>query len=351
MITNNNFVRKSLLFAAISVGMFSLFGCTLGVGTNGESITVYSERHYDTDQILFDNFEDETGIRIDVVDGDADFLINRMQNEGEGTPADVLIIADAGRLHRAQEAGVLRPSESQVLNENIPARYREAEGHWYGLTMRARVLVFDPERVDRSELSTYEALTDEEWEGRIVTRTSANIYNQSLMASFIEIVGEEEALALAEGLAANFARKPSGNDRDQAKYVAAGGADVAIMNTYYMGRMLHSSDPYEREVGESLEVFFPNQETTGTHVNVSGAGVAKHSDNPEDALRFIEFLSGEESQASFANANFEYPLNRNVDKHELLESWGDFKPQEIRLDVLGKHSVRAAELLDEAGWE
>jgi len=352
MILNNiKILQKSFLFLVAAIGVFSLFGCTLGVQRDGESITVYSERHYDSDQILFDKFEQETGVRVNVVDGDADFLINRMQNEGEDTAADVLIIADAGRLHRAFEAGVLQGTTSAVLEENIPSQYREENGYWYGLTMRARVFVYDPERVDQAELSTYEALTGEEWRGRIVTRTSANIYNQSLMASFLEIMGEEDAKAFAEGLVANFARRPSGNDRDQAKYVAAGNADVAIMNTYYIGRMLHSADPHEREVAKNLEVFFPNQETTGTHVNVSGAGVAKHSDNPEGALEFIEFLSGVEAQASFANENYEYPLNPDVEKHELLEAWGTFKAQDIRLDVLGKHSSRAAQIMDEVGWE
>jgi len=344
-------MRKTALFLSVTTILFLLYGCMLGVATDGESITVFSERHYDTDQTLFDQFEQETGITVNIIDGNADPLINRLENEGEDTMADVLLIADAGRLHRAKDKGLLQPIESDILFENIPSNYRDADNYWFGLTKRARVLVYHPDRVDESELSTYEALTEPKWEGRIVTRTSTNIYNQSLMASFIEIMGEDEARTFAEGLVANFARTPAGNDRDQSKYVVQGGADVAIMNTYYIGRMMNSSDPFEQEVAETVRVFFPNQETTGTHVNVSAAGVTRDSKNQEGAIRFIEFLSSEAAQSAFANANFEYPVNENVAVHELLESWGAFKPQDINLSKLGIHSYRASTLMDEVGWE
>ena len=341
------------LLLSLSVGMIVLMlsACTFGVNPDGESITVFSERHYDTDQMLFDLFEQQTGIRVNVIDGGADELINRLENEGEDTSADVLIIADAGRLHRAKTKDLLQPVESDTLFENIPSNYRDADNYWFGLTKRARVLVYHPDRVDPSELSTYEALTEPKWEGRVVTRTSSNIYNQSLMASFIEIMGEEDARAWAEGITANFARTPAGNDRDQSKFVVEGGADVAIMNTYYIGRMMNSSDPFEQEVAETVGVFFPNQDTTGTHVNVSAAGVTKHSDNVEAAVQFIEFLSGEEAQESFANANYEYPVNENVEMHDLLKSWGEFKAQDINLSVLGENSYQATIIMDEVGWE
>lgn len=340
----------TFLMMLVSVSIFTLSACTLGVDTDGESITVFSERHYDTDQALFETFEEETGIAVNVIDGDADPLINRLENEGEDTSADVLLIADAGRLHRAKERNLLQPVESEVLNANIPDNYRDRENYWFGLTKRARVLVYHPERVDESELSTYEALSDEAFEDRIVTRTSANIYNQSLMASFIDIMGETQAKEWAQGLVNNFARNPAGNDRDQAKYVVEGNADIAIMNTYYIGRMMNSSDSFEREVAETVEVFFPNQETTGTHVNVSAAGVIKHAPNPQGAQAFIEFLSGEAAQSDFANANYEYPVNESVEPHALLRSWGDFYAQDINLSALGKHSTRAATIMDEVDW-
>ncbi len=344
-------MRKIWLFLSVSTIVFMLSACTLGTSSDANSITVFSERHYDTDQVLYDQFEAETGIKVNVIDGDADPLINRLENEGEDTQADVLIIADAGRLHRAKEKGVLHSISSDILNDNIPENYRDPDNYWYGLTMRARVLVYDPARIDESELSTYEALTDPKFEGEVVTRSSANIYNQSLMASFIEIMGEQDAKTFASGLVNNFARRPSGNDRDQAKYVVEGGASVAIMNTYYIGRMMYSSDSFEQDVANTVEVFFPNQDTTGTHVNVSAAGVTKHAPNKEAAIQFIEFLSSEEAQSNFANANYEYPVNPNVEAHDLLQSWGEFKPQAINLSVLGEHSYQATVIMDEVGWE
>jgi len=343
-------VKKFALTMLLGLVVFSASACTLGVDSDGESITIYSERHYDTDQILFDRFEDQTGITVNVIDGDADPLINRLENEGEDTSADVLLIADAGRLHRAKDKNLLQSVESETLSNNIPSNYRDSDNYWFGLTKRARVLVYHPDRVDESALSTYEALTEPEFEGRVVTRTSANIYNQSLMASFIEIMGQDDAKAWAEGLVNNFARQPAGNDRDQAKYVVEGNADIAIMNTYYIGRMMNSSDAFEQEVADTVEVFFPNQETTGTHVNVSAAGVTRYSSNPEAATQFIEFLSNEESQSSFANANYEFPVNEHVEPHDLLKSWGDFKAQAINLSVLGENSQRAATIMDEVDW-
>ncbi len=343
-------MKKFALTMLLGLVVFSASACTLGVDSDGESITIYSERHYDTDQILFDRFEDQTGITVNVIDGDADPLINRLENEGEDTSADVLLIADAGRLHRAKDKNLLQSVESETLSNNIPSNYRDSDNYWFGLTKRARVLVYHPDRVDESALSTYEALTEPEFEGRVVTRTSANIYNQSLMASFIEIMGQDDAKAWAEGLVNNFARQPAGNDRDQAKYVVEGNADIAIMNTYYIGRMMNSSDAFEQEVADTVEVFFPNQETTGTHVNVSAAGVTRYSSNPEAATQFIEFLSNEESQSSFANANYEFPVNEHVEPHDLLKSWGDFKAQAINLSVLGENSQRAATIMDEVDW-
>lgn len=343
-------MRFMMLFL-VFVTLLTLSACTLGVDNDQDSVTIYTERHYDSDQALFDLFEDMYDIKVNVISGNADPLINRLENEGEDTQADVLLIADAGRLERAKNKGLLQAVQSDVLNAQIPAAYRDPEGYWFGLTKRARVLVYHPNRVSESELSTYEALTESMWEGRIVTRSSTNIYNQSLMASMIEIMGYQGAKDFAAGLTANFARTPRGNDRDQAKYVVEGGADVAIMNTYYIGRMMYSADPFEQEVAQTVEVFFPNQTTTGTHINVSAAGITAHAKQVENALLLLEFLSSEIAQESFANANYEYPVNEAVSPHELLESWGDFKAQNINLTVLGKHASEAAILMDEVGWE
>jgi iron(III) transport system substrate-binding protein len=329
----------------------TLSACTLGMEEGEQVVTVYSERHYDTDQQLFDLFEEETGITVNVVKASADELINRLETEGEDTESDVLIIADAGRLHVAKEKGLLQAVESDVLEANIPDNVQDVDNMWFGLTKRARVLVYHPDRVSEEDLSTYEALTGPEWAGRVVIRTGTNIYNQSLIASMLAINGEAATRSFVAGLVANLARTPEGNDRDQAKAVMAGIGDVAILNTYYMGKMANSTDALEVDVAQTLRIFFPNQETTGTHVNVSAAGVTAHAKQTENAIRLIEFLSSEDAQGLFASANYEYPVHPDVDASELLQSWGDFVAQDINLTDLGTYAEAAAILIDEEGWE
>ncbi len=344
-------MKKTIVMMMILSSLFILSGCQFGNEETDRSITLYSERHYDTDQALYDLFKETYGIKVNVISDEADKLISRLENEGEDSEADLLMIADAGRLERAKSLGLFQAVESETLESNVPEAYRDASGLWFGLTKRARVFVYHPDRVALSELSTYENLTDPKWKGRIVTRTSSNIYSQSLMASMIEVIGEEGARAWAMGLVANFARDPQGNDRDQAKAVVSGVADLAIMNTYYIGRMMNSADPFEVEVAQTVRIFFPNQETTGTHVNVSGAGVAKYARNKADAILLLEFLSSEVAQRSFADANFEYPVNPNVLPNALLQSWGTFIPQDIMITKLGTHSSKATLILNEIGWK
>jgi iron(III) transport system substrate-binding protein len=344
-------MKKYTLTFLILVIITTLSACQFGNQTQDMEITVFTERHYDTDQIIYDRFTELTGIKVNLISDGADQLITRLQNEGKDTLADILIIADAGRLERAKSFDLFQPIESTILESNIPSNYQDVDHHWFGLTIRARIFAYHPDRIESSELSTYEDLVNPKWLGRIVTRTSTNIYNQSLMASMIEIMGEDEAKIWAAGLVANFARDPQGNDRDQAKAVLSGVADLAIMNTYYLGRMLYSSDPNEVLVAETLRVFFPNQETTGTHINVSGAGVIKHSKKSDLAILLLEYLSSAEAQSSYADGNFEYPVNPSVEPHALLASWGTFNTQNISLDALGKNSVKASILLNEVGWK
>jgi iron(III) transport system substrate-binding protein len=346
-----NQMKKIWILTVLLLSAFSLVGCQIGNTNNDTSLTVYTERHYDTDQALYDQFTENTGISINLVRDEADKLITRLENEGEDTEADLLIIADAGRLGRAKALDLFQETSSDILDNQVPNEYRDSDLHWYGLTMRARVLVYHPERVLEEELSTYEDLADPKWNKRIVTRSSTNIYNQSLMASMIEILGEDQAKSWIDGLVQNFARDPQGNDRDQAKAVVAGVADIAIMNTYYIGKMLYSSDPNEVNVAQTVEVFFPNQETTGTHVNVSGIGMTKHSKNQENALKLMEFLTSVEAQESYADANFEYPVNPMVEAHELLQSWGTFIKQDIELDLLHINSQKGSVMMDESGWK
>ncbi|MFZ6664813.1 Fe(3+) ABC transporter substrate-binding protein [Peijinzhouia sedimentorum] len=319
--------------------------------TEQEVVNVYTHRHYEADQQLFDQFTTETGIAVNVVSASADELIQKLELEGEGSPADVLITVDAGRLHRANEKGLLQAVQSDILNQNIPSKFRNPEGYWFGLTYRARILAYSKERVTPEELSTYEDLANENWKGRILTRSSENIYNQSLMASIIAANGEEVAEQWASNVLANMAREPKGNDRDQVKAVAAGEGDVAIVNTYYIGIMLNDENPEEKLAAEQVGIFFPNQNDRGTHVNISGAGVTKYAPNKENAIKLIEFLSSESAQGTLANINYEYPVNPNVEHSELLKSWGNFKSDELNLSVLGENNQKAVMIFDRVGWK
>lgn len=313
-------------------------------------VNVYSHRHYDTDQMLYERFTELTGIAVNVLQGSADELIGRLSREGAASPADVLMTVDAGRLVRAQGMGLLQPADSALLRANVPAHLRDPGGHWFGLTRRARVMVYHPERVSPAELSTYADLTHPRWDGRILIRSSSNIYNQSLLASIIAHEGEAAAAAWAAGVVANMARTPQGNDRDQMKAVVAGEGDVAIVNTYYVGRLLNSADEYEREVGAQVRVFFPNQDDRGTHVNVSGAGVTASAKNAGNAVKLLEFLTGAEAQERFSAANYEYPVNPAVSPSPLLQSWGAFASDDLPLHRLGDLNADAVRVFDHAGW-
>lgn len=318
---------------------------------NSGVVNLYTSRHYDTDQELYDTFTEKTGIKVNIIKGEEDELMERLAREGEATEGDLFITADAGRLHWAKEKDLLQSVESDTLALNIPENLRDKDNKWFGLTMRGRVIVYAKDRVNPSELSTYEDLTDSKWKGKVLVRSSESVYNQSLLASFIELNGEEKAKEWAQGIVENFPRDPQGGDRDQAKAIAAGEGDVAIMNTYYLGKMLNSTDAEEVKVAEQLGVFFPNQETTGTHINVSGIGLTKHAKNKENAIKLMEFLSSAEAQGQYAEANFEYPVNPEVNPSELLKSWGDFKAQDINLTVLGENNSAAVKIFNEVGWK
>ncbi|MDN5202577.1 Fe(3+) ABC transporter substrate-binding protein [Fulvivirgaceae bacterium BMA10] len=341
----------------------TIFSLTLLVGCNNQSskkeaaeteakeVNVYTHRHYEADQQLFKAFTEQTGIKVNVVNASADELIQKLELEGDKSPADILITVDAGRLHRAKQKGLLKSVNSDKLNANIPSKFRDPEGHWYGMTYRARVIAYAKDRVDASALSTYEDLTNEKWKGKILIRSSSNIYNQSLLASIIAAQNEDGAKDWASGLVANMARDPKGNDRDQVKAVAAGEGDIAIVNTYYIGKLLNSDNEEEVKAGEAINIFFPNQDDRGAHINVSGAAVTKYSPNEENAIKFLEFLSDTEAQSVFAEANFEYPVKEGIEVDSLLQSWGTFKSDEINLSVLGENNSKAVIIFDEVGWK
>ncbi|HSJ66036.1 MAG TPA: Fe(3+) ABC transporter substrate-binding protein [Anditalea sp.] len=339
-----NIIKTFLIVLSVSM----LSACN---GESEETVNVYTHRHYEADQQLFDRFSEQTGIKVNVVSASADELIQKLELEGAGSPADVLITVDAGRLHRAEDKDLLQAIESDILNENIPSKFNSPNNKWFGLTYRARILAYSKERVNPSDLSTYEDLADEKWRGRILTRSSENIYNQSLLASILEAHGEEKTTEWAKNILANMARNPKGNDRDQVKAVASGEGDIAIVNTYYIGIMLNDANIEEKRAAEQVGIFFPNQADRGTHINVSGAGVTKHAPNKENAIKLIEFLSGEEAQSLLADINFEYPVNPSVEHSPLLKSWGDFRSDELNLYKLGEKNQDAVMIFDRVGWK
>jgi iron(III) transport system substrate-binding protein len=314
-------------------------------------VNIYSHRHYDSDKQLYQMFEKNTGIKVNIVKAKANELINRLEIEGKNSPADILITSDAARLYLAQEKGLLQTINSKVLNESIPSNLRQKDGYWFALTIRARVVVYNKEKVDPSTLSTYANLTSPELKGKVLIRKASNIYNQSLLASMIAHNGEESAKSWAKGMVNNFARVPKGSDRDQMKAVAANIGDIAVVNTYYLGKLLNSEKPAEVIVGKKMGVFFPNQNTRGTHINISGAGVTKYSKNKENAVKLLEFLVSPVAQSIFAEANYEYPVNKNVEPSTLLKSWGTFKSDNLPLEELGKNNAKAVKIFNEVNWK
>lgn len=318
----------------------------------GGAVNVYSARHYDTDDALFNGFTSQTGIAVNVIRGTEDELLQRILSEGANSPADVLITVDAGRLWKAQEAGIFQPVVSETLNSRIPANLREPEGHWFGIAMRARIIAYAKDRVDPAQLSTYEQLADPTWKGKILIRSSSHPYNQSLVGSLIEANGLDATQEWAKGIAANLARSPQGGDTDQLLAVVAGVGDLAVSNTYYVARLRASSKPEEQAAGQAIGVFFPNQAPgeRGTHVNVSGGGVVKTAPNPQNAVAFLEYLTGDEAQQQLANASFEFPAVEGVQPHPILAEMGPFRRDTLNARTFGSNNQLALLIMNRAGW-
>ncbi len=313
-------------------------------------LNLYSARKEALIRPLLERFNAQTGIKVNLVTGKADALLKRLRSEGRNSPADILLTTDAGRLHRAKEAGVTQPFNSELLSSVVLDSYRDPQGHWVGLSVRSRPILYVKGKVDPAELSSYEALTDPKWKRRICIRSSSNIYNQSLVASMIAVNGEAATETWAKGLVANLARPPKGGDRDQIKAAAAGQCDIAIANTYYLAGMLNSNQAEQRSIAEKMAVFWPNQEDRGAHVNISGAAVTRASNNPEMAIKLIEFLASEESQRWYAETNGEYPVRVGVTVGATLKGWGKFKADTLNLDRLGELNAKAVMLMDRAKW-
>lgn len=344
-------MKKFLKFGFL-LALITLFAsCGGNSSADKNVVNVYTHRHYKADDELFSQFTEETGIKVNIVNASADELIQRLETEGEASKADVLITVDAGRLYRAQTKDLLQPVQSEILKANIAPEFREENGYWYGMTYRARIIAYAKDRVNPEEIKNYEDLADPKWKGKVLIRSSENIYNQSLLASIIVADGEEAAKDWAKGVVANMARNPKGSDRDQVKAVASGEGDIAVVNTYYIGLMLNAGNEEERKAGETVGIIFPNQEGRGTHINISGIGVTKYAPHKENAIKLMEFLSGESAQQTLASLNYEYPINPKASKAAILKTWGDFKADSIDLYNLGKYNSEAVMIFDDAGWK
>ncbi len=313
-------------------------------------VNVYSSRHYDTDLALYDDFTAKTGIKVNRIEAGADALIERVKSEGEFSPADLLITVDAGRLWRAEEAGILAPVESDILAERLPAYLRHPDGLWFGLSKRARVIIYNKKNGRPENLESYADLANPEYKGKICVRSSSNIYNISLLASTIAHDGAAAAEQWAKGVVANFARKPQGNDTSQIDSVAAGECEISVVNSYYLARMA-SGDDKAKAAFDAVGIIFPDQEGRGSHVNISGAGLLKHAPNKENAIRFLEYLTETSAQQYFANGNNEYPAVPSVKSASVVEALGSFKEDEINASQLGRNQTEAVKLFDRAGWQ
>lgn len=316
-----------------------------------DEVNIYSAREENLIKPILDIYARETGTTINLVTGGADELIQRLSLEGANSPADLLLTVDVGRLHRAKDAGVLQAVSSPLLQSEIPAKYRDSEGYWYALSLRSRVIVYDKERVDPSQLSGYADLADPMWRNSVCVRSSSNIYNQSLVASMVSHNGVAQTEEWVRGMVANFARSPQGGDRDQISAIEAGQCKLALVNTYYLGGLLTSTNADERRTGEAVAVLWPDQAGNGAHINISGAAVTKASKNKDAAVALMEYLVSDEAQRWYAETNNEYPVRADVPVSDVLKSWGEFKADDIALDQLGIHNAEAVRLMDRAGWK
>lgn len=341
----------------LSLALMALAGCEQSDEAPGEAeaapangeVNLYSSRHYDTDLALYEDFTEQTGIEVNRIEADADALIERIESEGEFSPADLLITVDAGRLWRAEEAGILSPVESDGLEERLPSHLRHPEGLWFGLSTRARVIIYDRSQGEPAGLATYADLADPAFRGDVCIRSSSNIYNISLLSSIIAHRGADAAQDWARGVVANFARPPQGNDTAQIEAVASGECRIAVVNTYYLARFA-SGDEDERAIFDRVGVIFPDQDGVGTHVNISGAGVLENAPNRENAVRFLEYLTTQSAQRYFADGNNEYPAIESLDANSAVEQLGDFREDTLDVAEIGRNQREAVQIFDAAGW-
>lgn len=345
MFTSTRWVSR---LAAAGVALTAAFAAP--VSAEEPVLNLYSSRHYQTDEALYAGFTRRTGIKINRIEGNENALIERLRNEGRNSPADVFITVDVARLWRAQQMGLFQPVKSKVLEERIPAHLREPGGHWFGFSKRARVIFYNKAAVKPGEIRSYQDLADPKFKGRVCIRSLNHVYNLSLMSALVDNLGEQRAQQWAQGLKANLARSPKGGDTDQIRAVAAGECDVGVANTYYYVRLAKSSKAADRAVAEKVGVVFPNQDGFGTHVNVSGGGVARHAPHRENAVRFLEYLASPDAQSYFANGNNEWPAvpGTSLDNPALV-ALGTFKEDKLNVGVLGNNQPLAQKVFNIVG--
>lgn len=328
--------------------LLTLALCTTALPALAEEVNIYSHRQPELIQPLIDAFTAETGITVNVAFIDKG-MVERLQAEGDRSPADLVLTVDIARLTQVVEAGVTQPVQSEVLEANIPAAFRDAADHWFGLTTRARIVYASKERVADGDVTTYEDLADPKWKGRICTRSGTNDYNIALMSAVIAHKGPEAAKAWAEGLKANLARKPEGGDRDQVKAIWAGECDISLGNTYYMGQMVN--DPEQKAWADSVRIVFPTFEGGGTHMNVSGVALTKAAPNKEAALKLMEWLTSDEAQKIYAETNHEFPVKPGVATSDLVAGWGSFTPDALPLTEVAANRATALRIMEEINFD
>lgn len=314
-------------------------------------VNLYSSRHYNTDSRLYSNFTRQTGIKVNLVEGEADPLIERIKSEGRNSQADILLTVDIARLWRAQQAGIFAPVNSKILQQKIPSYLRQPQGLWFGFSKRARVIMYNKAQIKPSQLSTYEDLANPKWKGKIVMRSSNNTYNQSLVAWMIATEGEKAAEKWCRGLVANLARPPQANDTANIEFIAAGGAALTLANTYYFASFATNKDPAKREILKKVGVFFPNQKGRGAHVNISGGGLIKTAPNKQAAIKFLEYLASPSAQEFFADGNNEYPVVPGVKSSAVVAGLGSFKSDLTSIAAYGPNLAKAVQIMNRAGWK
>lgn len=343
---------QKMLSLAAAASLLVIAGCSSPSQSPGSSqeVNLYTARHYDSDKELYDRFTQETGIKINRIEGKADELIARMTSEGANGPADVFITADAGALWRAQQAGLFQPYESTIIDSRIPANVREPEKNWFGFTRRARIVAYDPAKVQPAEVDDYAKLAEPRFKGKICVRSSDSIYNLSLVGALIEEWGVPKTEAWVKGVVANMARPPEGGDRDQIRAVAAGVCEVAITNSYYFLRMVKGEDANDQAITQKLRLAFPSLGGKGAHVNISGGGVAKNAPNRENAIKLLEFFSSEQSQSHISAQNGEFPASPDVSVNPPVSDYINFNAHPMNVAAFAARQPEAQSLMSAAGW-